>query len=52
MVIGSLFDKRSVPDYTEPDTRTQDRHQSYTYEFIEKINSRPSLQFVSMNSKI
>lgn len=44
-----LFDKRSAPDYTEPDKTTLGRNQSLTYEFIEKINSTTFLTFVSRN---
>lgn len=42
-----LFEKRSAPDYTEPDTTTLGRNQSLTYEFIEKANSTTYLTFVS-----
>ena len=54
MVIGSLFDKRSAPDYTESETTTNGRNQSYTYKFIEKINSPRNIKsnFVSMNNLI
>ena len=49
MEFVNLFDKRSAPDYTESDARTQDNNQSYTDEFIEKINSTTYLPYVRIS---
>ena len=51
MEIGSLLDKRSVPEYIKPHPRTKHRNKFYTYEFIYKINStrNPKFKIVSTN---
>ena len=51
MVIGSLFDKRSAPEYTEQETSTKETNQSYTFEFIEKINTKRKLTYIKVISK-
>ena len=49
MEFVNLFDKRSAPVYTESDARTQNNDQSYTDEFIEKINSTTYLPYVRIS---